>query len=611
MSLLQPDYLAQKIISLWKQLSNERDAWLARTLDVRKYINAPDTSFTEVGKLPWKNKTTIPKLTQIYDNLLAQYRHALFPSDDWFVFVGDTEKDNEKDEIIQKYLRQKLDQSDFIVEIGKILSDFIITGVCCGGVEFVKETSKSITGETITKYVGAKVFRVSPFDFVIEPRANSFDESIFIRRYLMPINKFYKLDTENSIFKYNKETIEKAKQIRGYTRTKEDFLKDVELLIDGFGSPEEYFNSGVVEVLEFWGDLYIAETGVYLENYTIAIVDRMYVLYAQENPMLNGKKPYAFSTWRPRTDNLYGQSPLEQLVGMQYRIDHLENLKADVFDLIAHPIVVITGNPVDEFEWRPGKIFYTGLEGKVEILKPDVTALMADTQIAQYMDLMELMAGTPRETMGFRTPGEKTAYEVDVLYQGAVKMFLDKMMYFENTFLKRILENFYIITLMNFDFKDFLRVFDNDTKKVQYIEIDKDKIVANGQFKPKGASHFERKRKLLQDLMTSVERLSSIPATSLHIDGKAVAKEVEKQLDYGGLNFVKDYQAIIDNVNARYVEYLQNLDIQQKEQMRQQIEQLGGLKQGLGMAGANKQQPNVNLDVLLGAQQEQEDNKEG
>ena len=45
--------------------------------------------------------------------------------------------------------------------------------------------------------------------------------------------------------------------------------------------------------------------------------------------------------WRPRPDNLYAMGPLDNLVGMQYRIDHLENLKSDVFDQIAYPILKI------------------------------------------------------------------------------------------------------------------------------------------------------------------------------------------------------------------------------------------------------------------------------
>jgi hypothetical protein len=44
--------------------------------------------------------------------------------------------------------------------------------------------------------------------------------------------------------------------------------------------------------------------------------------------------------------------PLDNLVGMQYRIDHLENLKADVFDLIAFPPLKIKGYVEDSVVLR-------------------------------------------------------------------------------------------------------------------------------------------------------------------------------------------------------------------------------------------------------------------
>ena len=50
---------------------------------MRNFLFATDTSKTSVGGLPWKNSTTLPKLTQIRDNLHANYMSAVFPNDNW------------------------------------------------------------------------------------------------------------------------------------------------------------------------------------------------------------------------------------------------------------------------------------------------------------------------------------------------------------------------------------------------------------------------------------------------------------------------------------------------------------------------------------------------
>ena len=122
--------------------------------------------------------------------------------------------------------------------------------------------------------------------------------------------------------------------------------------------------------------------------------------------------------------------PLDNLVGMQYRIDHLENLKADAFDQIAVPLIKIKGL-VEDFEFQPGERIYTGEDGDVEFLRPESSILQANLEIQELEAEMEIMAGAPREAMGIRTPGEKTAFEVQRLDAAASRTFQHKINAFE------------------------------------------------------------------------------------------------------------------------------------------------------------------------------------
>ena len=51
--------------------------------ELQGYLYATDTTKTSNSKLPWSNKTTLPKLTQIMENLVANYEATLFPNQDW------------------------------------------------------------------------------------------------------------------------------------------------------------------------------------------------------------------------------------------------------------------------------------------------------------------------------------------------------------------------------------------------------------------------------------------------------------------------------------------------------------------------------------------------
>lgn len=552
--MLEYNNKAREIVSMWSEFSDQRANWLERTVDVRRYLTAPDTKYTDVGALPWKNSTTIPKITQIYDNLLAQYVSALLPNDDWFVFESESndEESIRRDNNIEKYLRVKLKQADYRQFLREVLSDWIIYGVACGGVTFKHKKGRKINGEEYTTFFGATPFRISPYDYVIDPKAPSFEESPFIRRRLIKMSDLLKQNKENRLVKYDQDAIEKAKALRGYVRENEDAFKDEELRIDGFSSLNDYFLSNYVELLEFWGDLYIPETDEFLENRFITVLDRMFVISDIENPMLDKQKPFAFTGWRQRPDNLYAQSPLEQLIGMQYRIDHIENVKADIFDLMVHPIVEIRGDPTEDFVWQPGFIFYSGVDGQVVIHKPDSQALQADSEIVWYTQMMEEMAGAPKQTAGFRTPGEKTAYEVSVLQEGAIKMFIEKTEHFDNTFNRRMLDIIFQLTVMNYDPKDVVKVINEDGLP-DTISLTEEDIVAAGRFKPIGSSHYKKRNKVAQELIQFVQFLSGIPNIAMHLDGYRLGQIIEKILGYDDYNFVKAYQGIIDQIEAQAV----------------------------------------------------------
>jgi hypothetical protein len=84
----------------------------------------------------------------------------------------------------------------------------------------------------------------------------------------------------------------------------------------------------------------------------ITVVDRHKVVGKRPNPSYFGFPPIFHVAWRQRQDNLWGMSPLANLVGMQYRIDHIENFSADMMDAFGGPMVKIKGY-VEDFDFGP------------------------------------------------------------------------------------------------------------------------------------------------------------------------------------------------------------------------------------------------------------------
>jgi len=214
---------------------------------------------------------------------------------------------------------------------------------------------------------------------------------------------------------------------------------------------------------------------------------------------------------------------------MQYRIDHLENLKADVFDQIAYPMLKIRGD-VEDFDFAPGERIYIGEEGDVGYMSPDVTALNADMQIQVLEAKMEMLAGAPREAMGIRSAGEKTAFEVQTLMTSASRIFQHKTAHFERVFLEPILNAMLEAGRRNMNYVDVLRVL-NDTTNTQYfIDITKEDLKANGKIVPIGARHFSERALRVQNLTSLYQIKAGDPSVGVHLSGKEFARLLTEEL---------------------------------------------------------------------------------
>ena len=552
-SLLGRDRLAVELSNKYDDWNQMRSTWLVEKDEIRDYIFATDTKKTTNKKLPWKNSTHLPKLCQIRDNLLANYITALFPNDDWLRWEAYTQEADEveKKNAITAYMGNKLRESGFRKTVSMLLDDYVTYGNCFGEVQFIRETKTDPdTGEEIPGYVGPKVVRRSPYDVVFNPTAVSFDDSPKFTRYVKTIGELKSDLLNHPNQQYINEIINKAEGVRVEIAAFNDgdVHKAAGFMVDGFGSLADYYQSNYVEVLKFEGDIHDEDSGNLLKDQEIIIIDRSYIVHQGENKNWSNKSSLVHGGWRRRPDNLYAMGPLDNLVGMQYRIDHLENLKADVFDIIAHPILVIRGN-VEEFDWEPGAEIFVGDDGDVSMLVPDTTALNAETQIDMLENRMEEMAGAPKQAMGIRTPGEKTAFEVQSLENAAGRIFQNKITDFEIDVLEPLLNLFLEIGRRNLDGADLVRVMDDDLGVAEFLNITKEDITAKGKLRPIGARHFAARAQLVQNMLG----VFNSPIGTLiapHVSSKKLATMVEDLFGLDRYDLIKDNIAIVEQAES-------------------------------------------------------------
>ena len=531
-SIIHADILGREIANKWMEWNSYRSSWIEQKKELRNYLYATSTKTTGNALLPWSNTTTTPKLTQISDNLHANYMATLFPQNKWMKWEAlDKESGTKlKRDIIQAYMDNKIRQSNFITVASKLVQDYIIYGNCFATVEFEKSFRKKKDGSQVLDYVGPKLVRISPYDICFNPTAASFDKTPKIIKSIMTLGEVKKLIDDSGNTAYQ-AVFDKMIYARNAVKGGDaDVSKGNAYTADGFTDIKNYYDSNYVEILTFYGDIYDYSNSLLLRDRIITVIDRAYILENVEQPTWSGKSPIFMAGWRERPDNLYAMGPLDNLVGMQYRIDHLENLKADVFDQIAYPIMKIKGE-VDDFDFAPGSRAYVGEEGDVSYLVPDATALGADFQIRTLEDKMEEMAGAPRQAMGIRTPGEKTAFEVQQLQNSASRIFEHKAAHFERVFLEPALNAMLELSTRNLDMIDNIEIVDPNSGVTVFRSIKKEDISGNGKIVPMGARHFAEKARRVQSLSTLWQLKATDPSVAAHLSGKKFAQILAEELN--------------------------------------------------------------------------------
>lgn len=535
-TLNDPDYLGSYIHSLWNTWKSSRTLMENRWAETKKYVFATSTRDTTNAQNPWSNTTHRPKIYHIYNNLKVNTDFALFPHRDWLEFVGYDQESVAKDkrESALAYLRTKHRLSSFTKEMRKAIDDWILYGNCFVGVEYRNEfTTDPITGEQVRSYMGPKIYRISPYDIVFNAKATSFKESPKIVRIRSTMGELQRKAYESPADSYLQQVVDKMLQDRSVFAehaAEYDGVVTESFMMDGYGTPSDYYQSGHVILHEFYGDIYDKTTGEFYKNYVITVADGRYVLRAEPLNTYSGHPHIYHCGWKERPDTLWAFGPLENLVGLQYRINHLENSKSDAFDQWLSPDKVFYGD-VEIRSSNGATNYYVPENGDVRYLVPDTTVLNADLQIARLESDMELYAGAPREAVGIRSPGEKTAFEVDALMSRADRVFEYQTNIFSE-FLEDLVNAELELAKINLVGSDVVSILNKEYGVEHFLSITREDLVSNGRVIPVGAREYSRKSRMAQQLNQFYATGMQDPEVSQHFPAKKIAEMWASLLDF-------------------------------------------------------------------------------
>ena len=587
-NVISPDLLATRLTERYIEWDTLRQPKKNDWEEVRRYVYATDTTQTTNSKLPWKNKTTVPKLCQIRDNLYSNYTATLWPkrkSIFWLANEQDSASRDKRDSIIN-YMTWCIDQPSFKHEMDKIILDYIEYGNCFATVEWLDQRVDQ-KNMTQSGFVGPAVRRISPLDLVMNPTSESFIRSPKFVRSVVSMGELKKLidglttddnrEAYEELYSYLKDIRFRARTFQGDWQQRDRLYE-----MDGFSSFRAYLLSDYCEVLTYYGDWYDYYQDEFQENRVIMVVDRHKLISNKPNPSFFGYPPIFHAPWRKKQDNLWGMGPLDNLVGMQYRMDHIENMKADIWDLVTYPVQKVKGF-VEDFVWQPGEKIFISDEGDVELVQPQVQIMQSNSEIANLANTMEEMAGAPKEAMGFRSPGEKTKYEVQRLENAASRVFQNKINQFEEQIVEPILNAMLELARRNLTGALTISVFDNETKATTFQTLTAQDITGVGRIRPIAARHFAEQAELIQNL-TSLTGSGLWPTVQPHFSGVQLSKIIEDTFDLDDYGVRVPFIALSEQMEG------QRLQQAMEEQLHQETSTATGMGNDYDIGGPGPQQ---------------------
>jgi len=538
---------AALITKAWTEWDGAKDPAISKWREVEAYRYATDVSSLPNASGAFTHSTHTPVVASIAQDLEAILLQVVMPHDDWFTFEPmDSEAARiEQRKLIVSYLKNRHALNGYADEVAKLRSDLVTYGNCFSQVYYTDESQGDKTG-----YVGAKMRRISPYDIAFDPTGADFKKAPKVIREIITLGELKRRGNDGTL---DSAVVDKLLTHRGnFSNSDAGDDKNEQYTPLGFGTYQQYITSGFIELLWFYGSVYDVTTQELHDSRVIVVADQDHVLLDDEIRTVDGNPHIYQSVWQKLPDNLWGMSPLENIIGLNYQVNHRENAKSEALDRLIYPDKVYQGDVEEMFDEETGQVTYLAPEGGgVAELAVNTQFFSFDLHIDRLTHAARGAARLPSDLTGFRSQGEKTLGEVTALTEGGMRGFIDKAADFERSSLENHLKA--EIELAHTHFAGAFKVPNkSELGFIEMLNVTKEDLAVNGVLIPRGSRRFARKNQLL----ASLTQLSATPLAQLaamHISGKGAANLIAELLEVQDTGLIEEFAQITEGGEAQQI----------------------------------------------------------
>ena len=510
-------YLVGNIVDKYDKYEDERATQITDIKYVRDAIYN-----TDIPKLNgWDNKIELPDIYELAQTLKSHICENLYSHPDAMFDVSGTNPKTQSYANKQKaMLVNTFEQMNIENEIEKIIDGIVETGestLFVGWETKIKSTRRAKTleeqvlslGDTSdfvveekVVYDNAKVKHIKAEDFVFDKNnRDNWDSCAKIYRTYSTIDEILSDKSNNMLNE------EKIKDLKGVVANKKSYKETYD---------ERAVDGNKVEILEFWGDIELADGNI-LKNWLVVIGGRRHIIRFEPNPFVINPFIHANIIESPNTHR--GVSPLRVALILNSIASTILNNQIDALALMMNPpYLAPKGCFKGQQDVRPGKI----IEYDAALMPNQPVPLSFDKAMVgwdflnYFKSTIESATGIFKNMAGNIQSAQRTATELNYSVSGQearLNMILDSI-------------NRKIIVPMVEKTAEIIAYFKlgteligkNDRGTTVFVEINDDIRNANYIYRygDRKAS-FERKSKL-KELFEVVQSFANVPKVEEHID---------------------------------------------------------------------------------------------
>jgi hypothetical protein len=484
-------------------------------------------SFGVGSKKTWHHRINTGKTFATVQTLIAYFKGATFPSDDWFDAAGMAPDLLQASVVVKEFAKQKLKEAHIVDVFDDWLLYLVIYGVSTFKVGWSTCTERVFTrtfdemGLPVDVAKNKDVSRleveaVSPLDTWLDPTSPLNEGGIWRRLRPSKQDLFYWADTGYI-------TLDE-KSIEGYDDTVHGdplYVKDT-------------VNKGGTDVIEYYGKplykgtQYWCVHAIFFGNRLVRLADSEYWCGS----------PYVSTTMFRNRDSIYGMSILSPSHGALHILNVLSNSRLDNLAVSIDKMWTLVEDGIlnqEDVYTEPGKVFKVAQHGSLQPVDMGPNNYVVTYQEAQFQEagINEVTSTGPLVGGGQPRGGERvTAAEIVAVQDSGGNRLASVHIHIEEAGTKPLLSKVFTTLQQYVITPETVKVFMPDIDMNAFFSLDPTYLSYPFTFTPTGANYVVEKQRALNDLMQLFDVAGRVPPLAEMLNFRKILTELLKQMRF-------------------------------------------------------------------------------